>query len=140
MPSVEIGNSPRLYTPPATKQTASHSLASTTDIAQLEGEATMLGTNDPTAETLSKPEAQTDGAGDEDDETYRKGPHTLRKRAKIDYSAADFEDELPEIVFPAPRTVTRKRRADGPPPRLVLDRRRRPKLPKLLKLAQIFRI
>ncbi|GKT42897.1 uncharacterized protein ColSpa_03078 [Colletotrichum spaethianum] len=54
-----------------------------------------------------------DGAGDEDDETYRKGPHTLRKRAKIDYSAADFEDELPEIAIPAPRTATRKRRADS---------------------------
>ncbi|KAJ0162994.1 hypothetical protein CTA2_3673 [Colletotrichum tanaceti] len=54
-----------------------------------------------------------DGAADEEDETYRKGPHTLRKRAKIDYSAADFEDELPEIAIPAPRPATRKRRADS---------------------------
>ncbi|KAK1977422.1 hypothetical protein LZ30DRAFT_601257 [Colletotrichum cereale] len=54
-----------------------------------------------------------DGTADEDDETYRKGPHTLRKRAKIDYSAADFEDELPEIAIPAPRPATRKRRADS---------------------------
>ncbi|WYZ44583.1 hypothetical protein EsH8_VII_001019 [Colletotrichum jinshuiense] len=54
-----------------------------------------------------------DGAADDEDETYRKGPHTLRKRAKIDYSAADFEDELPEIAIPAPRTATRKRRADS---------------------------
>ncbi|GJC90012.1 hypothetical protein ColLi_12850 [Colletotrichum liriopes] len=54
-----------------------------------------------------------DGAADEEDEIYRKGPHTLRKRAKIDYSAADFEDELPEIAIPAPRTATRKRRADS---------------------------
>ncbi|OHF01576.1 hypothetical protein CORC01_03066 [Colletotrichum orchidophilum] len=54
-----------------------------------------------------------DGPADEEDETYRKGPHTLRKRAKIDYSAADFEDELPEIAIPAPRTATRKKRADS---------------------------
>ncbi|TEA13207.1 hypothetical protein C8034_v003079 [Colletotrichum sidae] len=54
-----------------------------------------------------------DGAPDEEDEAYRKGPHTLRKRAKIDYSAADFEDELPEIAIPAPRTATRKRRAES---------------------------
>ncbi|KAK1971076.1 hypothetical protein LY78DRAFT_167255 [Colletotrichum sublineola] len=54
-----------------------------------------------------------EGPVDEDDEAYRKGPHTLRKRAKIDYSAADFEDELPEIAIPAPRAATRKRRADS---------------------------
>ncbi|KAF0318547.1 hypothetical protein GQ607_014224 [Colletotrichum asianum] len=54
-----------------------------------------------------------DGNGDEEDEAYRKGPHTLRKRTKIDYSAADFEDELPEIGHPAPRTATRKKRADS---------------------------
>ncbi|KAF6833686.1 hypothetical protein CPLU01_05407 [Colletotrichum plurivorum] len=54
-----------------------------------------------------------DGAADDEDEAYRKGPHTLRKRTKIDYSAADFEDELPEIAIPAPRAATRKRRADS---------------------------
>ncbi|KAK2026148.1 hypothetical protein LX32DRAFT_32735 [Colletotrichum zoysiae] len=60
-----------------------------------------------------KSRAGFDGPADEDDEAYRKGPHTLRKRAKIDYSAADFEDELPEIAIPAPRAATRKRRADS---------------------------
>ncbi|KAK2000673.1 hypothetical protein LX36DRAFT_406610 [Colletotrichum falcatum] len=60
-----------------------------------------------------KSRAGLDGAPDEEDEAYRKGPHTLRKRTKIDYSAADFEDELPEIAIPAPRTATRKRRADS---------------------------
>ncbi|EFQ33598.1 hypothetical protein CGRA01v4_02122 [Colletotrichum graminicola] len=60
-----------------------------------------------------KSRAGFEGAADEDDEAYRKGPHTLRKRAKIDYSAADFEDELPEIAIPAPRAATRKRRADS---------------------------
>ncbi|KAM0329534.1 hypothetical protein ACHAQA_004843 [Verticillium albo-atrum] len=54
-----------------------------------------------------------DGAADDDDETNKKGSHNLRKRAKIDYSAHDFEDELPEIALPAPRTATRRRRAES---------------------------
>ncbi|KAL0935624.1 uncharacterized protein CTRU02_210215 [Colletotrichum truncatum] len=62
---------------------------------------------------LRKKSRTFEGAADDEDETYRKGPHTLRKRTKIDYSAADFEDELPEIAIPAPRTATRKRRADS---------------------------
>ncbi|CRK27401.1 hypothetical protein BN1708_014791 [Verticillium longisporum] len=54
-----------------------------------------------------------DGNPDDDDETNKKGSHNLRKRAKIDYSANDFEDELPEIALPAPRTATRRRRAES---------------------------
>ncbi|RBQ86409.1 hypothetical protein VDGD_06274 [Verticillium dahliae] len=54
-----------------------------------------------------------DGNPDDDDETNKKGSHNLRKRAKIDYSAHDFEDELPEIALPAPRTATRRRRAES---------------------------
>ncbi|KAH6669648.1 hypothetical protein F5X68DRAFT_175888 [Plectosphaerella plurivora] len=63
-----------------------------------------------------------DGAGDEDDDlpaaaagsasNNKKGTHNLRKRPKIDYSAQDFEDEVPEIALAAPRTATRKKR-DG---------------------------
>jgi hypothetical protein len=62
-----------------------------------------------------------DGAGDEDDDqpgaagttnNNKKGSHNLRKRPKIDYSAQDFEDEVPEIALAAPRTATRKKR-DG---------------------------
>ncbi|WQF86900.1 hypothetical protein CDEST_11914 [Colletotrichum destructivum] len=73
------------------------------------------GLSGPGGKTALRKRSRTgfDGAADEEDETYRKGPHTLRKRAKIDYSAADFEDELPEIAIPAPRTATRKRRADS---------------------------
>ncbi|KAM0278464.1 hypothetical protein ACHAQH_005131 [Verticillium albo-atrum] len=54
-----------------------------------------------------------DGNADDDDETNKKGSHNLRKRTKIDYSAHDFEDELPEIALPAPRTATRRRRAES---------------------------
>ncbi|KAL2756524.1 hypothetical protein ACRALDRAFT_208464 [Sodiomyces alcalophilus JCM 7366] len=56
-----------------------------------------------------------DGAADEDDEneSYKKGSHNLRKRPKIDYAAQDFVDELPEIALPAPRPATRRRRAES---------------------------